>query len=794
MQQWLQKFSVSKKMNAITVMFAVIIGLSTLAFVLAAQSFKKDFSAFERKSLVGVKTVLETEKDLNYFSRLSREIMLGGDFRQNYDKAKHTRDKVVEHFEVMETLISTDKERQLYEDAQKSTMDFLNASIKLLGTVEGGKVTLGSVYKTYKKKYSPLAKASRKHMDNLVASKMEQADHQQNAFKDSIYTWEIAVGLGSVVAIVLVLLILMAIASQIKHSLSTTQNGLISFFSFLNGKSQSADLIGELGKDEFGQMAVVIDTNINELQAKVQEQRQALDDFKVICNRAGNGFLYDRIEANYSDESLRELSVTINTLLDRMEGTFGVLLNILSSYAKGDYSASVEHIERYNGSFASVVNALGSLSVSSSEIFAIIDRFSKEFKTDATSLAKLGEEISTSANEQASSLEETAAALEELTSNVSANAAKADEMANVAKESLTAAHNGNDAANASFKAMNEIFEATEAINEAVSIIDNIAFQTNILSLNAAVEAARAGDAGKGFAVVAQEVRNLANRSADAAKQIQGLAKDAQEKSQGGLRTSKGMMESFTLISDTIDKTEVMVRDVANASREQLAGISQINDAVAQLDQMTQQNAKGANNIASIGGEILSKSEQFGSILTEVKYDTSYEGGSCDASLLFEMAKLKLDHVAFKENNYAKFKDNKQAWKVVSHHDCALGKWIDSHSDMPYAKTAAWKSLLEEHAKVHECTQEFIDAGIAAVSTDEMMRLGRKLEEATQGVFEGLDMIKVSKCQSQQKEQQSYDYQIPKVSSEIAEPVKTMPEKPVSKEVDSGHDEHTWETF
>jgi methyl-accepting chemotaxis protein len=221
---------------------------------------------------------------------------------------------------------------------------------------------------------------------------------------------------------------------------------------------------------------------------------------------------------------------------------------------------------------------------------------STNLQENAAFMLQGADQLSSASNEQASNLEETAAAIEELTSNISANVAKAEEMTSVTRDAQKAAEDGNQIALEGLEAMNEIVSVTQAINQAVDVIDNIAFQTNILSLNAAVEAATAGDAGKGFAVVAQEVRNLANRSAEAAKQIQTLAREAREKSEAGLHTTQNMQKGFLLISKKINETDAIVHDVTNANREQMAGIIQINNAVAQLDQITQNNAKSANNL------------------------------------------------------------------------------------------------------------------------------------------------------------------------------------------------------
>ncbi len=553
----------------------------------------------------------------------------------------------------------------------------------------------------------------------------------------------ILTGLNLLVIILLVLFFSRLIGISITKKVEKIQVGLFSFFDFLSGKEKSVETIQCSGNDEFGNMIALINENIHSLEKKHLEQQQSIIDFESICYKSSKGFLFHRAPTSYSDDSLNKMSKSLNLMLDNTEKTFSELLAILINFAQGNYEAV--HNNKSRGSFASVGQALKAISTSNSETFSLISKFSREFSQDANMLSLSGEELSTSANEQASSLEETAAAIEELTSNVSANSAKAQEMTNVAKEAKVASERGNIVARESLDAMNEIVNATEAINQAVEIINNIAFQTNILSLNAAVEAATAGDAGKGFAVVAQEVRNLANRSADAAKEIQELARIARVKSQGGLETSKNMMEGFALISQKIAQTDEMVRDVANASREQMAGIGQINDAVSQLDQMTQQNAKTAGNVAQIANEILGKTELFEQMLSRIKYDSESQKQSCDITMSFDTAKLKIDHLNFKENNYKKLKTESVSWKVVNHHECNLGKWIDTHSNEQFAQTPEWKELLAVHEKVHGGVQSFVHASIDEASSEVLDNITKELEKATASVFNGLDKIKYINC-------------------------------------------------
>ncbi|MBC86582.1 MAG: chemotaxis protein [Bdellovibrionaceae bacterium] len=224
--------------------------------------------------------------------------------------------------------------------------------------------------------------------------------------------------------------------------------------------------------------------------------------------------------------------------------------------------------------------------------------------TASSELSSVSASLSASASESAASLEETVSSLEELSSMVSRNTDNAKEAAALSSSSRDSAEKGEKEISDLISAMTDISSSSKQIEEIINVIDDIAFQTNLLALNAAVEAARAGEQGKGFAVVADAVRNLAGRSADAAKEITTLIKESSEKVERGASTADASAAALNEIVNFVKKVSDLNNEIATASEEQSTGLNQINQAMNQLDKVTQQNAASAEEAAA-GSEEMS---------------------------------------------------------------------------------------------------------------------------------------------------------------------------------------------
>ncbi|MCK5564907.1 MAG: chemotaxis protein, partial [Planctomycetes bacterium] len=258
------------------------------------------------------------------------------------------------------------------------------------------------------------------------------------------------------------------------------------------------------------------------------------------------------------------------------------------------------------------------------QIIASLTEGSSQVTSAAGQVSSSSQSLAEGATEQAAGLEETSSSLEEMASQTKQNADNAQQANTLATDARKAADSGNDAMGRMNGAIQDIQKSSDETAKIIKVIDEIAFQTNLLALNAAVEAARAGEAGKGFAVVAEEVRNLAMRSAEAAKNTSELIEDSVKNSKNGVDIAEEVGKTLGTIVEGIAKTSDLVGEIAAASKEQSQGIDQVNTAIAQMDKVTQANAANAEESASASEELSGQAEQMNSIVGQL---SALVGGS-----------------------------------------------------------------------------------------------------------------------------------------------------------------------
>jgi len=311
-------------------------------------------------------------------------------------------------------------------------------------------------------------------------------------------------------------------------------------------------------------------------------------EVEEVVGAAAAGDLGKRLELEGKVGFFRNVSDGINQLAEVCDNVIKDTIRVFGAMAQGNLTETIEN--DYQGSFAQLKSDANATVDKFIEVIDEIQGTASSVNTGAAEISAGNQSLSQRNEEQASSLEETASSMEEMTSTVRQNADNANQANQLATAARTQAEKGGEVVQNAVIAMGEINTSSKKVADIISVIDEIAFQTNLLALNAAVEAARAGEQGRGFAVVASEVRNLAQRSAGAAKEIKGLIEESVNKVDEGTELVNASGETLDEIVNGIKKVSDIVAEIAAASAEQSSGIDQVNTAITQLDDMTQQNA------------------------------------------------------------------------------------------------------------------------------------------------------------------------------------------------------------
>ncbi|MCG9720476.1 methyl-accepting chemotaxis protein [Shewanella sp. Isolate7] len=349
-----------------------------------------------------------------------------------------------------------------------------------------------------------------------------------------------------------------------------------------------------------------------------------------IISAASKGDLSLRVGTQDKEGFFLNLSNGLNRLVGIADQVIGDVVNMFDGLAKGDLNRQIQG--EYQGQFGKLQADANATASKLTEVLDGINQSANTVTSGAEEIAQGNADLSQRTEEQAASLEETASSMEEMTATVTQSAQNATVANQLAQEANTKAAHGGKVVDQAVTAMEAINESSKRIADIIGVIDEIAFQTNLLALNAAVEAARAGEQGRGFAVVAGEVRNLAQRSAGAAKEIKELIRDSVTKVTDGTQLVNQSGETLEDIVQAVTKVADMISQISIASDQQSAGIQEVNKAISQMDEMTQQNAALVEQVSAAGDAMAEQARNMKAQLGFFQSQTPVHSGMTSAPL------------------------------------------------------------------------------------------------------------------------------------------------------------------
>ncbi|MGV2170891.1 methyl-accepting chemotaxis protein [Agrobacterium vitis] len=369
--------------------------------------------------------------------------------------------------------------------------------------------------------------------------------------------------------------------------------------------------------DEIGEMARALEIfRANRLQMQEMEAQEAAlnsqskdlqSSISSIVASAAAGNFSQRITKSYEDADLQRFASSVNELVANVDLGVTEVRRVIAALSSSDLTQDMRG--NFQGAFAELQSNVNHAMATLREAMQSIRGASGTITDNSGELSSAANQLARRTEQQAAALEETAAALEEITTTVRTSTERAHEANQMVEQTRNSAGKSGEIVRSAIDAMGRIEQSSQKISQIISVIDEIAFQTNLLALNAGVEAARAGEAGRGFAVVAQEVRELAQRSANAAREIKALINTSADEVKGGVSLVLSTGEALNEIVGLVDHVNGHVASIARAAQEQSAALAEINTSVNHMDQMTQQNAAMVEETTAASQVLASESRQ-----------------------------------------------------------------------------------------------------------------------------------------------------------------------------------------
>ncbi|WP_419764330.1 MAG: methyl-accepting chemotaxis protein [Arcobacter sp.] len=539
-------------------------------------------------------------------------------------------------------------------------------------------------------------------------------------------------------------LLTMAIIFFIVRGATKPINSLKAGFTNLIESNDTNIRLTVQSKDEISEVAELFNTYMDKVKAGLLQDEKVIEEANDVLEKTGNGFFVYDVKAQASNPHVENLKDKLNTMISHTRETLERINQSLEHYSESKFDFVIDDKGIYGdlGSLSASIKLVGN---NTSEILAMIMNTGDSLKQNTQTLSSAANDLSLSSNKQAASLEETAAALEQITGNIKGTTEATVKMTQLAHNVTASAKSGQNLASQTADSMEDINKQVGSINDAIEVIDQIAFQTNILSLNAAVEAATAGEAGKGFAVVAQEVRNLASRSAEAAKEIKGIVETATAKARSGKEVSTKMIEGYNELNKNISDTIEMIENVSTASKEQEGGITQINDAITTLDQATQQNASVAEEISKMSTVIADMSNSLVTAASNASFLEEARGQVADVDLVYDTAKVKVHILELKDDIFAKL-GTKEKWNTSN--SKSLTTFINEfETKYPGQASEQIDSLKSVSQVLTTKLQLLIDANANDESNSTLAQKAKEADDETMKIFNILNELKKEVCKN-----------------------------------------------
>ncbi len=384
------------------------------------------------------------------------------------------------------------------------------------------------------------------------------------------------------------------------------KNELLEFFAFLSHEKETIEPFKVKYMDEVGEIVTTLNENIVKVIEGINQNEKAIAESSLICKDASVGNLNVRINTKATNPEINNLIGIVNDLLNSMEHNVNRTLNTLDEYSNDEYSSRIEGKDKVEGSFIKLFDQVDLLGETLTNLSGQNLKNGKALQETASVFSNNVKLLKESSNEQSALLEETTGSIDDIMNSIKNTSNNSKDMTKLANEVTKYSNDGHKLAEETSEAMVSIYGKVDAILESIDMIKQISFQTNILSLNAAVEAATAGESGKGFAVVAQEVRNLATRSAEASQNIEDLITVASDESKRGSDIAKNMIDGYDTLNKRIDSTIELIDVVAKDNNIQMVKIENINKIIKNVDHNANENVKIVNetNVAAKQSEKL----------------------------------------------------------------------------------------------------------------------------------------------------------------------------------------------